>query len=270
MTSKRVYNGKLGNKRIKWVAAQMGRNTNRRGESYEETRNKTLQDTSKMATRVYKKLEERTVHRIICAIQEDEGLLLSWKSGPYMRNTKVNKVSITHWPNKGTLMLQGPDMETNQLNEKIQRILDNNEGQDQQRNAIINQRGDVFPEMQIEWQQGSSTNENYTMENTPITRTQIEDLLRFIRRWENTGAYVEEAREGSGSRRDELQIVQRQHEEAAHVMRENRAITRFKYEILTYMQQNGLVQGKGKGKKGCARNPVQWASGSDEQIRIHQ
>ena len=78
-----------------------------------------------MATHVRKKLDGRTTQRFINEIQEDEALILNWKCGPYMSNTKLNTVSISRWPNKGTLMLQGPDAATNKLNVRLQMIMRN-------------------------------------------------------------------------------------------------------------------------------------------------
>ena len=49
------------------------------------------------------------VQKFINEIQEEGALILSWKRGPYMNNTKLNTVRISHCPNKGTLMPQDPE-----------------------------------------------------------------------------------------------------------------------------------------------------------------
>ena len=52
------------------------------------------------------------LQKFIYGIQEEEALILRWKKGPYVNNTKLNPVSISNWPNKGTLMFQGPEAST--------------------------------------------------------------------------------------------------------------------------------------------------------------
>ena len=215
-----------------------------------------------MATHVHMKLDERAILRLINAIQVAEAQILNWKCGPYMRNTKINKVSIAHWPKNGTLMLQGPETETNLLNERIQNILRYEEEQDRYENANPNRHVEVAPRPQKDWQNDNSIGGSESIIDKAITRTNIEDLLRFIRKWENTNLCIEDARTGTESREEEIRIVQRQHDEAAHVMRENRAINKFKCEILTYMQQEGLVHGKGAGKRESARKPMRWVNES--------
>ena len=44
---------------------------------------------------------------------------IEWKQGPYMAHTKISGSAITYWKNKGTLMLQGPTENTQQMNKRL-------------------------------------------------------------------------------------------------------------------------------------------------------
>ena len=219
-----------------------------------------------MATHVHKKMDERTVQRFINELQTEEAHIINWKCGPYMRNAKVKKVSITHWAKNWTLMLQGPEWEENILNGKLQEIQRQEREDHPNENENPNRLPRLVQRAQTDWANDSNMGRNAPIEDILIKRTQIEDILRFARRWENASTHFEEERTGNEDREEELQLALRQHGESAHVMRENQVINKFKCEILVYMQQNGLVQGKGKGEKGCARKPMQWASESRDQV----
>ena len=90
------------------------------------------------------------------------------------------------------------------------------------------------------------------------TRTQIEELIGFIRNWENASLCIEDARTGKESHEEQFRIVQQQHAEAAHIMRENRAISKFKRDIIKQMQMSGLIEGKGKGKGRSYKRIQPW------------
>ena len=71
-----------------------------------------------MTTFAHKKLNGEIVKKFLNAIQEEESTTLEWKNGPYIRNANIRTTRITHWPGNDTIMLQGPEAETKELNEK--------------------------------------------------------------------------------------------------------------------------------------------------------
>ena len=68
-----------------------------------------------MATQVHKKVTAEVMQRFIRRLQE-EATILSWKQGNHMDHAKLNATTITYWPGKGTLMIQGPEEEAGQFN----------------------------------------------------------------------------------------------------------------------------------------------------------
>ena len=51
--------------------------------------------------------------------EREEEIALSWKQAPHMAHTKLNGTSITYWQNKGTLMFQGRNETTHQMNKRF-------------------------------------------------------------------------------------------------------------------------------------------------------
>ena len=115
-----------------------------------------------METYVHKKLNGATIQEFLNDIQEGSATNLQWKKGPYMNNTTHNMVRISHWPNRETLMLQGPTTTTRELNERFIEIHEKSKG------------NDVYAKMEGPGR-GKSTS---------VTEQMVEDLQSYIREWE--------------------------------------------------------------------------------------
>ena len=70
-----------------------------------------------MAPYVYKKISSATVTAFHETWKRPNATPIEWKTGPYMRSIKLGNVTVTHWGENGTLMLQGPEEPTERLNE---------------------------------------------------------------------------------------------------------------------------------------------------------
>ena len=115
-----------------------------------------------METYVHKKLSGGAIHEFLCNIQEGGATNLQWKKGPYMNNTTLNMVRISHWPNRETLMLQGPTAATRELNERFIETQEKCKEIDTSTTMIRPER-----------------------EKPPnVTERMIEDLQHYIRTWE--------------------------------------------------------------------------------------
>ena len=69
-----------------------------------------------MVTHVHKKITSEEMQRLAQRMQEEEATILSCKQGQYMDHAKLRATTITYWPGKGTMMLQGPKEEAGQFN----------------------------------------------------------------------------------------------------------------------------------------------------------
>ena len=76
-----------------------------------------------MTTFAHIKLDGTTVRNFLNEIQEEEVVNIFWKKGPFMNNTTMRTVNISHWPSKDTIMSQGPTDATNKLNERFNTIM---------------------------------------------------------------------------------------------------------------------------------------------------
>ena len=130
-----------------------------------------------MTTHVRKKLEGKIVQKFIYEIQEGGALILSWKRGPYMNHTKLHTACISHWPNKGTLMFQGPEVATDKLNRRFRLIMRDEKKQDESKNEgrqVICGAGLINEEPK-------KTSKKEEEKSVTITRNQIGDILLFAR-----------------------------------------------------------------------------------------
>ena len=71
-----------------------------------------------MVTDGHKKITAEEMQRFIRRIQE-EATILIWKQGHYMDHAKIKATTITYWPGKGTMILQGPKEEAGQFNMRL-------------------------------------------------------------------------------------------------------------------------------------------------------
>ena len=185
----------------------------------------------KMTTFVRKKLQGDKIQRFLHEIQEEDATTLTWKKGPCMNNTKFKDVRITHLHGKETLMLQGPKDTVTTLSERFKATM----------------REDVV-------KLGSTAN-NCEMENcVTIAKSRIEDLILFVRCWENQQTRIDEANTSGKSQETQQRWSQ------PHGMDENRGgcenndVRSFNRDISQYLRANGFIPRKGKGSTSQGRS----------------
>ena len=130
-----------------------------------------------MTTFAHKKMGGRTVQKFLYELQEEETSTLSWKKGPFANNTKLNSVSISHWPRKDTLMSQCPNEATNKLNERLRMTMSDEmkHGENVNKNQQWNGESEMINKK-------PRTTEKREVENiATIAKNQIDDIMLFSR-----------------------------------------------------------------------------------------
>ena len=150
-----------------------------------------------------------------------------------MNNTKINAVTISHWPNKGALMLQGPEEATNKLDERLK----------------VHMRGEERGSEQggEEKKETSGAILIYKRQNITLTKDQIDDMFRFVRNWGRNQAYKQKyIRDGSAHEKEmeegtRKEMTKKMVGEAPMVVRGNKAIRSFEREISRYLRTRGFA-----------------------------
>ena len=132
-----------------------------------------------MTTHVHKRLGGRKVQKFLHELKEEDEVTLSWKMGPFMHNTRLDAVRISHWPNRETIMFQGPDDAANKLNERFKTIMcdESDHEENMNENRQNNGRFDIAEE------KPGFTSMREDQNSVTITRRQIDDILLFFRGW---------------------------------------------------------------------------------------
>ena len=183
---------------------------------------------------VHNGLKGETVKNFIRAAQEEYLTTLEWKNDPYVNNTKLRETSISHWPGKETLTLQGPEEATTRLNELFKLTM---------RDATTSKE--------------RSINNNEQESNTSYIMHQIEGLAKFISNWENPQRRIDRINGGGGQSTDQswMSWTHSHPTNDEQGKGDSDEIRRFKQDIMQYMHTNNLIPTTNERKTRQRRHP---------------